>query len=161
MRFPSEDDWEETAPAENLPMLEDGRHKVTIGYVRAGTAEWAQNATNPDGDLLNLGLDAAGHERVWVKIPTDWRGKVASLCIAAGVPRPQGGEEWDEMQLKGRTMEIEATRAIARNGREYVRVSRFYDPARDDQPAPPPKPPRSAAVNREAVAHLAPDDIPF
>ena len=155
------DDFEggedETAAAE-LRVCQDGQHQATIVWAGIQQKEWAKNETaNPSGKVLTVKIDIGkGIAPVWDSIPAHRRGVVAAVCIAARVDLPKG--EWSEACLVGQLVTIETVLAVAKSGREYVRIAKWL----------PGQAPLPAATARTQPAKLmaqlratGSDDIPF
>lgn len=155
-----DDDFPPQASAE-LPVLQDGTHTACINYVAIKQESWAESSLNPHGNTVLLGLDVAGHKRVWTNVAADARAKLQALCRSARVPSPAKGEDWDEQSLKGCYVNIDTVVKVGRNGRDFVRVERFVVPPVDaPTKAPQPVAPRQTLAAK-VVPNLPEDDIPF
>jgi len=145
-------------------MLPVGTHTGEIVDAAEKSLEFKRSDSNPTGRSLVVRVAVHGYQAIEDITPSQFRGKIEAIARAAGVPIPVPGEEWDEEQLVGRTVTIEAVQATSKAGNEYVRIERWFpNPA---QPVPESK--RAPARSQSAKAHrefqsksAGGDDIPF
>lgn len=168
MRF--DDVWpdDELAATQELPTVPNGVAVGKIVAVEDGTKPWFKTDSNPNGRSLTLTVSVDGFAPVEAPIDATFRGKIAAVCRAAGVPEPTRDADWDQTALVGKRVGLLTEQRTAKSGRNYVTVQRWYSAAEaaDHPPAAPTAPPPPAAPvarqtrkpKREAADG---DDIPF
>jgi hypothetical protein len=145
------------------PQLPDGKHTGEIVSAKVKGVKFRVSDKNPDGTCLEVKVVVAGYQPVEALIPCDWRGQIESVCRSASVPVPGRDDDWDERVLVGRAASIDVVHAIAKSGREYVRVEKWI---RGPEPLPEAVRKRlartqAAKAHAEFVKEGDPDDIPF
>lgn len=166
MRFDAGWGDDDTVGGGQLPRLPDGRHTGEIVEAREKVLEFMKSDKNPTGLSLIVTVDVSRYDPVESIIPSNFRGKIESIATAAGVPVPVRGQDWDEQQLVGRTVTIETVQAVAKTGREYVRVEKWHpSPSKPLPPEvakrQPPARSQTQKAHRAFTENAAADDIPF
>lgn len=166
MRFddfwPADDD--DQPAGEDLELIPDGRHKVLITRARVRDIPFKQSENNPQGTTLAVEVLLNGYQVAEDLIPVTFRGLIRAVCQAANVMPPRRGVDWEPSVLDGQHAQVEATRRIAKSGREYVTLkwialptSDFVDSPKVEKATASPGAPR----RRPAAARTEGDDIPF
>lgn len=161
--------WKEPAATHtevvsNLPVVPDGTHVGQIKFVDVREKDRAKCDANPSGTVLLLLVEVSGYQAFFVDVPVHHRARIEAVCRSAGVEPPDPSLEWDERQLKGRTVTVETIHGIAeKTGRDYVRVERWKPGTKPLPAAVRNAPTRSVAKKADAIVKAAggDDDIPF
>ena len=160
MRF--DEFWEDTPETDGspLPLLPEGTHTGEIKWSEVKPLAFKASDKNPKGLSLIVKVAVSGYEPFEVIIPVQMRGLVGAVCKAARVEVPVKGQEWEEKQLKGKTVSFEATHYVAKNEVTYVNVTKWIEGPKG---VPPKKvPARTPAAKVAAVGQGGTeDDIPF
>jgi len=146
----------------------DGRHTGDIVKVELKALKFKMSDDNPSGTCLIVTWSKdATHFPVESIVPQTWRGLIEAICRAAGVAGPQRGEDWDPQSLVGRVATIDVENAVSAKGKEYQRITKWYESASKPVPAARPAAKRAPARTPAAKAHAEfsehadGDDIPF
>jgi len=130
--WPTDEDFRPEQPStsadeKDRPMVADGRHTATIRWAGEQAQEWAKHDDNPTGKVLTIKLDFGPQWRpVWESVRAHWRGAIEAVCRCAGVAAPVSGTPWSESELVGRHVVVDTVQAIAKSGREYVRIEKWH-----------------------------------
>lgn len=142
----------------------DGRHTGEIVDAKIKRLEFMKSDANRDGASIVVTVSLPNAQPVESIIPVNYRGRIEAVARAAGVSLPARGQDWDESQLIGRTVTVETLQAVAKSGKQYVRVEKWLPSP--SQPLPAERKP--VARSQAAKAHQAftsnasaADDIPF
>lgn len=140
------------------PFVPDGKHVGKIVVAEVKDLSFKVSDANKNGTTFVVKAAVNGYKLVEDLVPIQMRGIIQSIYRSAGIEPPTKGESFDAAcdRLKGQTAPIETTLAVAKSGREYIRIK--WLPGLKPLPASVQKETR---VRKPRVETNAPDDIPF